>query len=208
MAAPLSTTSYAVLGMLSLRPWTPYELTQQMRRSLAYCWPTSERALYSEPERLVRAGYANSATSQDGLRVRRVYTITEAGRAALRDWLATDPSAPRFVNEPLLRLLFADQAGLDELRNTLEILRKQLAEQHALGREQMRGYLDGDDAPFPKRAHLASLFADLYDRLFTAFEEWTDDALIEVSTWTTTRDLGLTARSKKRLRRILTARPT
>jgi DNA-binding PadR family transcriptional regulator len=203
MAVSLSTTSYAVLGMLSLRPWTPYELTQQMRRSLAWCWPTSERALYSEPERLVQAGYATAEASQDGLRIRRVYTITDAGRQALRAWLATEPAPPRFVNEPVLRLLFADQAGVDELVNTLETLRKQLDEHHTQGREQMRGYLDGDDAPFPNRAHLASLFADLYDRLYLAFEAWTDDTLAEVARWPTTRDLGLTPKSKKRLRRML-----
>jgi DNA-binding PadR family transcriptional regulator len=189
--------------MLSLRPWTPYELTQQMRRSLAFCWPTSERAVYSEPERLVSAGYATSAASQDGLRVRRVYAITDAGRDALRDWLATEPAPPRFVNESVLRLLFADQAGVEQLLGTLETLRKQLEEQHEYGRELMRGYLDGNDAPFPERAHLASLFADLYDRLFVAFEGWTDDTLAEVSRWSTTRDLGLTPPSKKRLRRML-----
>src|SRR6266545_3467936 len=41
----LSTTSYAVLGMLAVRPWSAYELTKQMRRSLAYCWPKAERGL-------------------------------------------------------------------------------------------------------------------------------------------------------------------
>lgn len=205
MAVALSTTSYAVLGMLSLRPWTPYELTQQMRRSLAYCWPTSERALYSEPERLVRGGYATSSTSQDGLRVRRVYTITDDGRAALREWLATEPASPRFVNEALLRLLFADQAGLDELVATLRTLRAQIAEQHERGRDQIRGYLDGPDAPFPHRAHLVALFADLYERIFTSFEEWADDALSEVADWPTTRDLGLTAEARSRLIKALAA---
>jgi hypothetical protein len=33
--------SYAVPGMLAVRPWSAYELTKQMRR-LAYCWPKAE----------------------------------------------------------------------------------------------------------------------------------------------------------------------
>jgi DNA-binding PadR family transcriptional regulator len=189
--------------MLSLRSWTPYELTQQTRRSLAWCWPTSERSLYSEPEKLVQAGYATSSATQDGLRVRRVYTITAAGRTALREWLATEAAPPRFVNEAALRLLFADQAGVDELVTTLETLRKQLDDHQAVGRGLVRGYLDGDDAPFPSRAHLVSLFADLNFRLYQALDAWADEALAEVARWETTRDLGLTPQTKKRLRRML-----
>jgi len=36
---PLTTTSYAVLGLLAVRPWSSYELTQQMDRSLGRVWP-------------------------------------------------------------------------------------------------------------------------------------------------------------------------
>src|SRR5262245_57934117 len=105
----LSTTSYAVLGMLAVRPWSAYELTKQMRRSLAYCWPKAESVLYDEPKRLVRLGLASANQEPaGGSRTRAVYAITDAGRAALRAWLATEPAPPRFELEPLLRLLYAD----------------------------------------------------------------------------------------------------
>jgi len=38
----LSTTSYAILGLLDLRPWTAYELTKHMRRNLHYFFPRAE----------------------------------------------------------------------------------------------------------------------------------------------------------------------
>jgi hypothetical protein len=47
-----------VLGLLAVQPWTAYELTQQMRRSLHYLWPKSESLLYTEPKKLVDAGLA------------------------------------------------------------------------------------------------------------------------------------------------------
>ena len=54
----LSTTSYAVLGLLSLRSWTTYELAQQMGRSLDRIWPRAESKVYEEPKKLVANGYA------------------------------------------------------------------------------------------------------------------------------------------------------
>ena len=32
----LSTTSYVILGLLALRPWTTYEIAHQMRRSIRF----------------------------------------------------------------------------------------------------------------------------------------------------------------------------
>jgi hypothetical protein len=49
--AELTTTSYAILGLLNIKPWSAYELTQQAQRSLRYAWPKSESHLYAEPKR-------------------------------------------------------------------------------------------------------------------------------------------------------------
>ena len=47
-----TTTSYAVLGLLSVRSWTTYELAKQVQRSLNWFWPRAERKLYDEPKQL------------------------------------------------------------------------------------------------------------------------------------------------------------
>src|SRR5581483_2756096 len=89
----LSTTSYAILGLLALRPWTTYELTQQLKRNLHYFWPRAESGVYEEPKNLVQQGLAESRREPFGRRPRTVYTITSAGRAALARWLE-EPSEP------------------------------------------------------------------------------------------------------------------
>ena len=58
-----TTTSYAVLGLLSVRTWTTYELAKQVRRRLHWFWPRAERKLYDEPKRLVAAGLATASGS-------------------------------------------------------------------------------------------------------------------------------------------------
>ena len=79
----LSTTSYAVLGLLALRPWSTYELAQQVSKSLSSWWPRTERQLYEQPKILVDHGLATATTEMVGRRPRTLYDITPAGRVAL-----------------------------------------------------------------------------------------------------------------------------
>src|SRR4051794_8528186 len=109
MADELTTTSYAILGLLSIKPWSAYELTQQARRSLRYAWPKSESHLYAEPKRLARLGFARVTEAPAGpVRTRQVYAITAAGRRALRAWLKSEPAPPQLEFEAVLRLFYAD----------------------------------------------------------------------------------------------------
>jgi DNA-binding PadR family transcriptional regulator len=187
----LSTTSFAILGMLAVRPWTAYELTRQLRRSLGYCWPKAESVLYSEPKRLVREGMASTRTEANGRRIRAVYEITEAGRRALAAWLATEPSPPRFEQEGLLRLIYADHGTPEDLRNAVHATRDWAVERLTEGVAQVRGYL-ADGGPFPDRLHLIALFARYYGDLLEAVLAWTDLAEREIATWPRTDGLGMT----------------
>ena len=91
-----SATTYGLLGMLAVRSWTGYELTQQIRRSLRFVWPSSEGHLYREQKRLVDLGWATVEDEPTGQRSRKRYSITQEGRAALESWLATEPEEPHF----------------------------------------------------------------------------------------------------------------
>jgi DNA-binding PadR family transcriptional regulator len=70
MANDLTTTSYAILGLLSLRSWTSYELAEQMRRALGLFWPRAESGIYREPKKLEAHGLARSTTEYVGERAR------------------------------------------------------------------------------------------------------------------------------------------
>lgn len=190
MPRSLSTTAYAVLGMLALRPATPYELTQQMQRSLDYLWTTSERSLYDQPERLVAAGLAEVSIDGDGAGDRRRYAITPAGREALEAWLATEAATPRFQIESLLRVLFADQGEVDDLRSVLAGLREHVAARRRLGYDQMRTYLD-DDGLFQERAHIVVLVGDLVARVLDLLDDWAAEVETLSTTWGTTSGIGL-----------------
>ena len=54
----LTTTSYAVLPQLAVRPWSTDELAQQRVRYFRYVWPRAESAIYREVKRLAATGPA------------------------------------------------------------------------------------------------------------------------------------------------------
>lgn len=122
-SSSLSATSYAILGLLAIRSWTPYELTRQMQFSLNRFWPRAESKLYEEPKKLVQCGFADAIAEAGGKRTRTRYAITDAGRAALTTWLQTTSRMPVLEAEPLLRVFLAEHGSRDALRSTLAHVR-------------------------------------------------------------------------------------
>ena len=191
----MTTSSYAVLALLDLKPWTGYELTHQAQRSLRYAWPKSERLLYSEPKKLVELGFASTHQEDHGGRTRNVYMITATGREALKEWASTRTQPPRIEIEALLRLLFADHGSREDVFRALEDLEGDIGEHHDAIVELMGSYLDGGH-PFPQRTHLSVLFATFQIEMFKAIERWIEFARAEIEEWPTTRDLGMTPRTE------------
>jgi DNA-binding PadR family transcriptional regulator len=130
----LSPTSYALLALLNeLGEATSYDLKQAMDASIENFWPVPHTTAYEEPARLADGDYL-SVRQEEGGRRRRVYALTEAGRAALREW-ADDPGAapPQLRDEVMLKVFAgADPAPLAPAR--LAWHREKLAE--------LQGYLD------------------------------------------------------------------
>jgi len=81
-----SGTSYAVLTLLyHLGEATPYDLKGALERSIANFWPVPHTTFYAEPHRLAKGGYLDVRQEPAGRR-RKLYSLTEKGRDALREW--------------------------------------------------------------------------------------------------------------------------
>jgi PadR family transcriptional regulator AphA len=132
----LTTTSYIVLGLLSLAgEASPYDLKQMVAASVGHFWSLPHSQLYAEPTRLARAGYVTEQQEPDGRR-RKLYTLTPRGREAFDDWLQTlTPELYMLRDLALLKLFFGADVG-DLAAVQLDTHRKRLAEYEAL-HEQM-----------------------------------------------------------------------
>jgi len=180
---PLTTTSYAILGLLDLRDWTAYDLTQQARRSLAFAWPMAESQLYAEPKRLEREGLVTVRNDPAGpQRTRRLLRITPAGRKALRAWLATEPMAPRMQVEVVVRTLFATAGTKADLLSALASTRESVQAAYDDGQSVVAEYTAGTN-PFPERRHVNALWMVLVHDLLRLLLDWVDFAVAEVEQW-------------------------
>src|SRR6201989_1726255 len=146
---PLTTTSYAVLGLLAIKPWSSYELTQQMERSLGHMWPRAASKLYEEPKKLVAHGLARASQDQVGHRPRTVYAITAKGRRALATWLQEPGDGPVLEWEQLVKVFFSDHGTKADVLTTLEAAlewaQARSAQTAAVGHEYLH-----QGGPFPK----------------------------------------------------------
>jgi PadR family transcriptional regulator, regulatory protein AphA len=197
-----TSTSYALLGLLSVRPWSAYELAQQMARSLRYCWQVAPSVVYQEPKRLVAMGYATVTPQHNGQRTRAVYQITASGRKALSEWLAGPPADPQLQLEPMLRILFADAGTPDELTASLKALQVWAERLLADGARQCADYL-ATGGPFPARLDLIALFAEFFAQIYTVTSDWAKRAESDVAQWPQTTGPGLSPNTTARLRMIV-----
>lgn len=184
MSTPLTTTSYAILGLLALRSFTTYELTQQMERAVGRIWPRARSKVYEEPKKLVAHGLATARKEKVGRRPRTMYTITPKGRRALKTWLAgSGAEGPSMECEMFTKLLFADQGSRADALSTIDEARRWAVSEITAFAETARPYLEGGGA-FPERAGRTNMIVgrfmlDFYD-LVHRWSEWADEV---VSGW-------------------------
>ncbi len=219
-----SPTTYALLGLLGVRSWTGYELTNQLRRSLRFIWPSSEGHLYREQKRLIDLGWAIVTREPIGKRHRNRYTITPAGRSALRDWLSTEPGEPRIEIEGLVRMFYGDQGSVEDMARSMDATSRMARSLI----DSLLGFVDeyleaggplsmlesecegGEHEPrvfhgrpqFPERLHVVALVLEVTTAVLGEIEASLRSATEEIRGWESTTDVRLTPLTRKRLERI------
>lgn len=171
MSRELTTTSYAILGLLAIKPWTTYELAQQMDRSLKHYWPRAASRIYEEPKRLTALGLAEAAQERVGKRPRTVYTITPQGRETLARWLAEPGGGPVVEFEAMLKVFFAEHATTGDVLANINAIRQWAARQNAENVAFARLYTE-QGGPFPERLAAITLTGRFMTDLADMLERW------------------------------------
>lgn len=178
----LNTTAFAMLGMLAIRPWSTYELAKHVDRSLGPLWPRARSHLFNEPKRLAADGLAQASEEMVGRRPRTVYTITPAGRRALRQWLGTPGEGPVLEFEQLLKVFFADHGTKADALQAVANIRAWAQDRTEENIAVARSYVAGT-GPFPERAAMISVVGRFLTDFADMVGEWADWAAGVVDTW-------------------------
>jgi PadR family transcriptional regulator, regulatory protein AphA len=178
----LTTTSYSILGLLAVKPWSSYELTRQMERSLGHMWPRAASKLYEEPKKLVEHGLARATQDHVGRRPRTVYAITAKGRRALAGWLQQPGAGPVLEWEQLVQVFFSDHGTKADVLTTLEAALEwaqvRSAQTAAVGHEYLH-----EGGPFPKRSAQTNVSVRFLIDFYALVAEWARWAQRIVETW-------------------------
>ncbi|MFE9359771.1 PadR family transcriptional regulator [Streptomyces olivaceoviridis] len=111
---------YAVLAALLEGEASGYELSKTFDVSFANFWPATPQQLYRELERLAGDGLVQARTVQQERRPnKRMFTLTEAGRAELSAFAAEPPKRPTAIRDELLIKVQAMDEGDPEAARAL-----------------------------------------------------------------------------------------
>jgi PadR family transcriptional regulator, regulatory protein AphA len=142
-----------------------------MREGQHAIWSASASQWYAEPKRLAELGLLHAERTPG----RTHYTLTDAGRTALREWLAEPSAFTRIQCEPIVRLLAVEYVDPEVLERSLAALREPLAESYAA--------LDSAEAlarELPHRERVLLINHRLARRILDAHTAWLDEAEAEL----------------------------
>ncbi len=123
----LSLFSYEILGLVGRGGAGAHDLLRMARRGRILDW-AGESQYYVEPKRLARLGYLDARMEPGRTRERTVYTLSEQGLEALREYARTPVRFTPVKSDPLLRLLLCDLVGEQVTRESMATLRDDIAD--------------------------------------------------------------------------------
>ena len=126
----LTLFSYEVLALVGSGGAGAHDLLRMAKQGRFLAW-AGESQYYVEPKRLAKLGYLEARKEPGKTHERTVYTLTEKGLEALREWARTPLRFTPFKSEALLRTLATDLVGEDAVRQGFATLRDDLEDMRA-----------------------------------------------------------------------------
>src|SRR5262249_38709662 len=119
--------AFAILGFLAAEPCSGYDLKKLFVASESLHWSGNNNQVYTAIVQLHRDGLATKEVQQpEQGPARKLYSITEKGKEALREWIRSEPELPEFRSPILVQLMAADLLSQDELNGLLSAYEEEL----------------------------------------------------------------------------------
>jgi len=118
---------HAILAFIEFEPMSGYDLKKFFDVSVAHFWSATQSHIYKSLEGLEKKGWAEAHTvQQDGKPNRKLYQITDEGRAELRRWLVTPLPMEPVREACLIQIFFSHFSTNEEIAALFEIRMKQI----------------------------------------------------------------------------------
>lgn len=116
----------AILGLLSCKEMTGYDLKYYFDASIKNIWPAHLSQIYRDLKSLENDGFVESYIEpQESKPDRKVYRITDKGLKQFQDWMLKSPNFTSAVRDEIaLRMFFGSRIDKDELVFQLKLFLK------------------------------------------------------------------------------------
>lgn len=120
-----------ILGYLSMKPLSGYDIKKLFDMSAAYFWPADQAQIYRSLKKLMEEGLIELKERESGKTLeRKVYAITVKGRETLQEWLMDTGESDLIARASYTIQLFF--SGTLSREDQLEFLNAQLKANNAL----------------------------------------------------------------------------
>lgn len=159
--------NYAILGILSSRPLTGYDVKKVIQDSSFMHWSGNNNQIYKALLELLDGGYVTSEVKhQDSAPSKKIYTITDNGLTDLKAWVLSTPDAPEFKKTFLIQFAWSDLLSQDERTTLLGNYEKEIRTQILMQEEKKRRKTYSPDRT-PRETFLWEM---IHDNMISSYE--------------------------------------
>ncbi|MER6124620.1 PadR family transcriptional regulator [Streptomyces sp. NPDC001795] len=160
---------HALLGLLSERPASGYDLLKRFETSLATVWPATQSQIYTELTKLAGTGLITVAA--EGPRGRKEYALTDEGLAELRHWLTQTKPQRNTRSDVLLRVFFLGVLKPEQARQYLNGL-TEMSEQGYEELQRLAETIDWGDDNLSVYGRIALEYGLRFNAMRREWAEW------------------------------------
>ncbi len=175
---------HAILGFLSFKPFSGYDLKKAFDNSVRHFWPANQSQIYRTLSQMSDEGLIEKEVIEREERLdMKIYSITKIGRTELHAWLAT-PLPEKDVREPfLIQVFFGGKLSDEELLNLL-LHEKKTAEENLLTYDAVHQAATAQpgDINDPRAFYLSMLTLEYGVKSNRALLEWLNSAIKRIET--------------------------
>ncbi|GAC69079.1 PadR family transcriptional regulator [Gordonia soli] len=168
---------HAIMVSLAERPGTGYEIGRQFDRSIGHFWSATHQQIYRTLKKLHVDGLVSyEPVVQEGRPDKKVYSLSPAGREALREWVSTPTPIQQLRDDLGVKLRATEHGDLAEVVAEM----KRHRELHVARLHLYQGF-EKDDYPDPDRLSGRRLHQYLVlrggVRVEEGFIDWCDEVI-------------------------------
>ena len=118
---------FVILGLLSLRAMTVYEINKALERGVSLFYRASFGSINAAINKMIHKGWIEVEEKIENGRNKKIYHITNNGQQAFREWLGSEIETEKVKEPALTRLYFM---GFSSENDRMRVLQEHVSKLH------------------------------------------------------------------------------